>query len=742
MGTFENAYNTIRSVLTPTIQNPTNTNPLLSNSDHQSEKETIRRKELEHNSNGLTGAVDPNDNSPSTLADQYDYVSITTVTTLVTDNSNSSGKEYNFPEEIFCLIFENMFITDLIRCSAVCQKWNRIILDKRYFWQDIEARFHLLRKQTLDKLIRQRIREFRIGDFQRNSYALYDTIDLLINTSNVSYIQRLSIDNCCFTHRTADHLAYAIQLMPKLKRIEFIDNGFPSHEHLKTIMDAILSSTTTTHILFYQTETRRSLLSGYSDNIFLPINQYIPDVVTNRVSYLRMARPPDPSYPAAYMNAPKKLRAFKDNHGSMLGAFRKFPCLTQLLLDIRVLKRGGQGLLYDAIKSCPQLVTLLVTNNAAVPQPTTCLFNDTLQLLEKGDVHHPRQCHYDRPLQQRNVTNNSNNSTKNDLNKKTVSKTSPSKIISTLSNQRHQQQQSSNQGLRQLIIADKKIQLGPDVGSSLFKHSHTSLELLYLQCQLETNQCYKIFDQEITSYNWSMLREVYLSFNPETDPSTTTTASKTSMSTIRPRPVKSHDKSALANFFSRCHGLEAITIDNSSCQTNKEDDDITNLDYRDPYSNILIVDDQVLKSIALNCPRLRYLRVLDDGCFHTIQGILHFATIGGFYLTDLELSMVKESILPVVIKLRSLKHFDLRSSSSTGTNKREKTAPDDSKKEDEKKKHDESGITETYRMLETSSDMKSLTGDIKAVKLLLDTRWEDASFRYFQQYFHKYTFPV
>ena len=477
----------------------------------------------------------------------------------------------------------------------------------------------------------------------------------------------------------ADRISNILTLSSTLKQIEFVGCGFPNRKKLQDVVHSLLyNNKTTTHISFYKNHSRRNtFINGRHDYVFTPLNKDIPNVGDNPATYLRLAGP-DPKYCNQY-TPPGNL--VPKTGQPLSGAFQKFRNLVHLLLDAHLLVRNNSIILNEAIKYCPKLVNLIVTNNGEIPQ-MMCLFDNT-NIIEEERSSVP-------------VSSGSISTTDNAY-------IHPKK-----------EQEQKGEGLQKLILANKDIQLGRDTSTTLFKKVHTTLELLYLQCILAKPNCDKIFRNDLPSYEWPNLRELYLSFNillldpPKLNIISTTLA------------TSQQYQQSFCNLFTRCHGLEAITINN--CNIGKDSQ--------------LKVDDAVLKSIALNCPKIRYFRVLDNDCYHTPDGILRFATMGAFHLTDLEINMVREALLQVVIKIKTLKRLDLRSNTSDTINS--------------KKKVDRYTTNSFYKMLDNmpgseddENDMySSLTGDLKAVKFLLDTRWQDAPYSYFHKYSQKYTFPI
>ena len=207
--------------------------------------------------------------------------------------------------------------------------------------------------------------------------------------------------------------------------------------------------------------------------------------------------------------------------------------------------------------------------------------------------------------------------------------------------------------------------LGCDTNSALFDKLHTSLELLYIQCELKSRHCYKIFHNELSHrYAWCpRLREIYLAFNIFTDSTKIVYDRTTNPITTVTQQIQQKHQQTLANLFKRCHALKAIKID--SCNVTASTDQLVQVDHK------------ILKVIPVNCPKHRYLRVLEDACHHTAKGILSFATVGGFHLTDLDIDMTdQEVVLQVAIKIKPLKQLKKRncgnnSNMNTSNNKRE-----------------------------------------------------------------------
>ena len=478
----------------------------------------------------------------------------------------------------------------------------------------------------------------------------------------------------------ADRISNIFTSPSTLKQIEFVCCGFPNRTKLQDVLRSLLyNNKTTTHISFYKNHSRdNTFINGRHDHIFTPLNKDIPNVRDNPTTYLRLAGP-DPKYCNQY-TPPGNL--VPKTGQPLSGAFQKFRNLVHLLLDAHLLVRNNSIILNEAIKYCPKLVNLIVTNNAEIPQ-MMCLFDDdNIITEERSSVH--------------------------------VNSGSISTTVNAYIHVKKQQKQKGGV-LQKLILANKNIQLGRDTSTTLFKKVHTTLELLYLQCKLAKPNCDKIFRNEIPSYEWPNLRELYLSFNI-----LLLDSPKSNITSMTTSTTSQQYQQSFCHLFTRCHGLEAITINN--CNIGKDCQ--------------LKVDDAVLKSIALNCPKIRYLRVLDNVCYHTSYGILRFATMGAFHLTDLEINMVREALLPVVVKIKMLKRLDLRSSTSDTISS--------------KKKVDRYTTNSFYKMLDNmpgseadENDMySSLTGDLKAVKFLLDTRWQDAPYSYFHKYSQKYTFPI
>ncbi|KAG2220225.1 hypothetical protein INT45_002817 [Circinella minor] len=547
------------------------------------------------------------------------------------------------------------------------------------FWEGIKFRYRLVDAETINTLVcRKELLEYTIRDRGMQLYTVHDKLELLMYSPNLQFIQKLSFSNIALNYRCADCISDIIRLAYTLKEIEFVHCGFPNRKTLQDVLSSLLhNSATTTHISFYKNHSQRNtFINGRNDFVFTPLNKDIPNVTESPTTYLRLAGP-DPKYCNQYTPPGN---AVPKTGQPLSGAFQKFRNLVHLLLDSHLLVRNNSTILNEAIKYCPQLINLIVTNNAEIPH-MMCLYDDRIVKVEKRSSV--------------SINGSDSSTTSNDH----------------IDIKQHQKQKKGG-GLQKLILANKNIQLGRDTSTTLFKKVHTTLELLYLQCELTKPNCDKIFRNEIANYEWPNLRELYLSFN--------ILLLDSSKSNIMSTTLYQQYQQSLCNLFTRCHGLEAITINN--CNIGK------NCQFK--------VDDVVLRSIALNCPKIRYLRVLDNGCYHTSYGICRFATMGAFHLTDLEINMVREAVLPVVIKIKTLKRLDLRSSTSDTINSKEKV--------------DRYTTNSFYKMLdnmpcseEGEDDMySSLTGDLKAVKFLLDTRWQDAPYSYFHKYSQKYTFPI
>ncbi|KAI9268243.1 hypothetical protein BDA99DRAFT_603734 [Phascolomyces articulosus] len=232
----------------------------------------------------------------------------------------------------------------------------------------------------------------------------------------------------------------------------------------------------------------------------------------------------------------------------------------------------GNGVL----KSCPHLLNLVVADNAEIPK--TYVSGNNFHDFEDGALSF---------------------SNDNDTDDK-------------------EEQKTTFAGLLRLIIMGEKFYLQNDTSALLCKHTHKTLELLYLRCRLEPFFGEQAFYQ-LGKYHWPRLREIHLS--------TSLTHSASSEKATK----------VLVKLFSRCPALEAITVNSFSI----------------PGLYRLCVDDSVLDSIARNCHLTRHLHILGDRChgrygrYFTTKGALQFSTKGGNRLEDLEMDIPRNILEPL-----------------------------------------------------------------------------------------------
>ncbi|KAI9244359.1 hypothetical protein BDA99DRAFT_610163 [Phascolomyces articulosus] len=487
------------------------------------------------------------------------------------------------PVDILYTIFENLSGADLLGFTNVSDPWHDFLVDWPRFWQKITMYYPDIKQSTLDILIHRRCSSPRQVCLESpvNHSLLCSLILLLIQSPNRHIIKKLSFQNIRIIPREnggAPHLlGYAISNMNSIEYIEFNNCSFTKHSELKTVLQSCSNITS----ISFDYPSDKIIPNPNIYPVYLPAKQDLPKAGLPYLTYLKLAAPAD----------------FQIDGGrSLPGVFSQCPNLRHLFLDTFMLTHNGSRIIDEVLTFCPYILNFVVSDNAQVPMTFTTAYNnnDNDDDDENGWV-----TFYD---------NSSSNKSEN-----------------------------TTQGLRRLILCSKKIKLGENAhGDVLFKYIHSSLELLYLHCQLKGSSCHQAY-YELTDLAWPKLREINLSLQ------------------INSGNHISHERTTmvrLANLFFRCPALQVITIDS----------------FNVTGSHRLRVDDMVLKRIAENCPLIYRLHILGEK-FHSEDAILYFAKTLGQHeynnLTDLEIDMARKPLLEVIGNLKSLKQLYLRNDTVT-----------------------------------------------------------------------------
>ncbi|KAI9245240.1 hypothetical protein BDA99DRAFT_543753 [Phascolomyces articulosus] len=279
------------------------------------------------------------------------------------------GFHHRLPYDVVCQIFNNLELQDLLKCARVCSVWYQLLMEWPGFWRQLSVKMPQVDKPTFDKkTMRWRIQEFRVvGPMDVD--LMRDTLTFLANSDNY-YVQKLYFRKLSLKgDQDVNLLVRVLQSSPAVKRVEFVDCFFPKDKVFYPILTACsklshvsFSKTTLTPTTYGLKRPTKWMQLSSSSSMTIPENPASP-IAFSHLTYLKLC-----------FEQTELLHVATGQFS--FGILRHCPNLIHLFLD-----SGGstyQGhCIRQAIKHCPWLKNLVISDKAVMPTTVTSSIQDT-----------------------------------------------------------------------------------------------------------------------------------------------------------------------------------------------------------------------------------------------------------------------------------------------------------------------------------------------------------------------------
>ncbi|KAI8138667.1 hypothetical protein BJV82DRAFT_630087 [Fennellomyces sp. T-0311] len=491
--------------------------------------------------------------------DRRAELEIQTYAMLNLPNRHTLRFRYLLPYDIWSHIFRNLDIKDLLQAACVNVSWRDFMIQWPMFWKLLSDHLPEIKQSAVYSLRRNKPQEFILNG--PDITVVCNTVRFL-TCSCCRILGKLSFKYMVLTDADTVMLSNVLQSAGSMvQQVEFLDCEIPIRKIVKPILE---SCSSIPHVSF-----SRSVVTPKVYNIQKP--RWYHFVILCKpftsLTYLKLCVEKSTfDRDSPYMETDR-----------LSAVLRQCPNLVHLLLDSGGSVYHGQCI-NQAIRYCPRLKTLAVSDKAEIPTTVTGTNDDKFTAVDSD-----------------------------------------------------QHGLSTTQKIQSLILCGGRLKIENDDIAFALKAAHNTLELLYLHYGGGFGEINSILFYHLARLGTPCLREIRLSTESGAD------------ACDNQPPMTA----ALDALFCHCPALEAITI---------EDTFSTGFN---PYYGRLDVDDQVLKSIAKHCSRLRYLKVTGRRC-HTNRSILDFAKASGNKLTYLEIDTDRSIILPLVKALVVLETLYIR----------------------------------------------------------------------------------
>ncbi|KAI8139888.1 hypothetical protein BJV82DRAFT_625373 [Fennellomyces sp. T-0311] len=263
------------------------------------------------------------------------------------------------PYDILCLIFEHLDFSDLLQCTCVCQAWYNFMIYWPVFWQKHAKDMPQIPQSTLNSLIRR-----QTNSFQLDGPIPFDVLHaVLLFLADIQSLKALHFNRLILAESNIFLMEKVIR-SPALKQLEFLDCSIPN----TTVIQLILESCQhLAHISFSQSHDTAPCYNSER-----PTKITFPNVEFSFLTYLKLSVD-------NYMHT--------DNEeiptDRLAGILCRCPQLIHLFLD-----SGGsidQGFcIRNAIKYCPQLKNLVVSNKAVMPTTIVSDIKQDESMVKRG----------------------------------------------------------------------------------------------------------------------------------------------------------------------------------------------------------------------------------------------------------------------------------------------------------------------------------------------------------------------
>ncbi|KAI9260700.1 hypothetical protein BDA99DRAFT_538293 [Phascolomyces articulosus] len=530
--------------------------------------------------------------------------------------SSPGGFFHLLPYDILPVIFKKLKYTDLLCCTAVCRQWLNFMLEWPGFWEKMSVEIPNINKATLIALLTHKKHELCFEGLTDVQY-MNDVFSFLCSVERTNFDKcYISIKNMDLSTATVRLLGDVIRRIPSsLEKLDLIHCKMTRQDVFDYIFPVCSSNLTHVSFTVYK---KYGFYSAFKPNIVITL-QWIP--TRQRYSLLS---PPSPLQPVHHQKAYSALTYLKltgvpheDRYYghtrirrySILNLnipvatfFSQCSNLVYLFLDAQTtLHQYYEACYHYAIELCPHLRTLVVSNDASVPQTMVVKNIDDTYTIDENNV---VLVESDSSTTTSVITTPSpSSSSNNDIESAVTNykgKNIADRLINTIRTttknvtvRKTAKSPITTGSLRHFILTGRNKSKDDIHVIPVFKKHHASLELLYLD--FDGLGVTPVALNKLVFYGGCpQLREFRLS---------SLNCSRYDNSKERSSVIISED--LFIQLFSVCPALEAIQIVDGAPLG---------------YTRFLDVTTLVLETIAQKCPRLSQLYISDHPNFPKYRG--------------------------------------------------------------------------------------------------------------------------
>ncbi|KAI8148795.1 hypothetical protein BJV82DRAFT_589666 [Fennellomyces sp. T-0311] len=262
-----------------------------------------------------------------------------------------------FPREILYLIFRQLDIRDLVRCSGVCQEWNEFMLEWPKFWDLLWAVTDRVEGQFAEMILRRKTNKLNISPGME-SESIFNLLRLVDDSDN-QLVKKLTLCEASVGFFIFDRTPDILQSLKfPIRELELID----CYTSLQTTfyISLLLKLSNFTHVSFSQTAISPTIRTN--PPVRVPKEQDIikPNITFPFLTSLKLS--------AIYLDKSATI--------GIAQILRQSPNLVHLYLDTRATILQSY-ITRQATKHCPFLETLVFSKSAMMVQTLSTTSEDS-----------------------------------------------------------------------------------------------------------------------------------------------------------------------------------------------------------------------------------------------------------------------------------------------------------------------------------------------------------------------------
>ncbi|KAI9271747.1 hypothetical protein BDA99DRAFT_602493 [Phascolomyces articulosus] len=497
----------------------------------------------------------------------------------------SQGGFYDLlPYDVLYLIFGHLSYKELLHCARVCRRWNDFMMEWPEFWNKIALGMPNINRKTLNSLLRGQTQELRL-EGPLDPGLTHDIFWLLCSWEDNHFIQKIYLRNIEMSTADIRTLGNAVRCMASsLKKIEWVNCSVKQVDIIQDIFPSCSPSLTRASFSYNKNINNSVIPTIRSNNNcsddtcdfritlhLIPLGKQITSSSTfhfySTLTYLKVdthssSSGDDFEYISRYNPGNQEINGIYKHTAALI---KKCPNLVHLFLDSYGTDDPGNiGYCFlQAIKSCPQLQTLVIFENAYMP-------STVMSDIDQSEYDVITAASF--PLSSKEKITAASYSTTVMSNKKTYKN-----IYQTITDIRSSSTVISN--LRRFVFSHHYSKVDSKDVAEVFKYSHASLELLYLGYDCMSLSVTAL--AKLASLGCPKLREIRIGTGD--------------YNVVGGGPSNPKISTVLVRLFSVCPALESIELD----------------DTRWSHHYLQLNEPSVVEAIAKHCPRLRHLHFFD-----------------------------------------------------------------------------------------------------------------------------------